>query len=297
MPIITTEEIGRMVPALSSSAGQRITAAAMKFTALDRVNEVYDRLSDRTGADFAEAFLKDQGIDYLIGNFHRLISLPDGPFITVSNHPYGHIDGIMLIDMFGHLRPGYKVMVNTIISRIRALEPNFITVVPTGDRRTAPRPESISGVRETLLCLRNGLPVGFFPSGAVSDLSLRDGCIRDRQWQEPALRLIKKAGVPVIPVRFFDTSSSFYYSLGLISSKVRLLRLPAEALNKRGKEVRVGIGETIWPEMQSTCRDMEEFGRMLRSSVYDMPLPDVFQPRSGANFSQMSGSGSCKICK
>ena len=94
------------------------------------------------------------------------------------------------------------------------------------------------------------------------------------------LRIIQKAGVPVIPVRFFDRSSMFYYRLGLIDWKVRLLRLCWEVFNKRGKDVRLGIGETISVERQQACASLEEYTQLLRSSVYDMPLPETFVRRS-----------------
>ena len=244
MPVISPEQFGELVPQLSSPGGQRLTRALFKILNIDDVNAMYDRYAHLSGPEFACEFLKGIGVDYQVGNASRLSSLPDGPFITISNHPYGHIDGISLIDLFGHLRPGYTVMVNKLLSYVKALRDNFITVIHTGD------------------------------------VSLRERCVRDRQWQEPAIKLIRKAGVPVVPVRFFDGNSPFYYSLGLISSSVRLLRLPSEVLNKKGKDVRLAIGEPISVESQRSCASLDELRAMLRSSVYDMPLPSSFVRRS-----------------
>ena len=280
MPIVSPEQFGELVPKLSGPGGQRLTRALFKILNIDDVNAAYDRFSDLKGPEFACEFLKGIGVDYQVGNAERLSSLPEGPFITISNHPYGHIDGISLIDLFGHLRPGYKVMVNKLLSSVQALQENFITVIPTGDVRTNPQAESIRGVRQALEQLRGGGAMGIMPSGAVSDLSLKERCVRDRQWQEPAIKLIRKAGVPVVPVRFFDGNSPFYYSLGLISSSVRLLRLPSEVLNKKGKTVRLAIGETISVEVQRSCSSLDELRTLLRSSVYDMPLPSSFLRRS-----------------
>lgn len=280
MPVLTIEETKELIPKLDSKAGSFLIKRLFHFTAIDKVNALYDRNCQFRGADFAGALLRDIGVDYQIGNASRLESLPEGAFITISNHPYGHIDGIMNIDLFGHLRQDYKVMVNEILAHIRAMSPNFINVVPKGNENTGPKAASLSGVRETLAQLREGHPVGFFPSGAVSDLNLKEHCIRDRQWQEPVLRLIQKARLPIIPIRFFDRNSMYFYGLGLIDWKVRLLRLCGEVFNKRGKTVRLGIGETITPEKQAECKDLDEFGRMLRSSVYDMAMPDNFIHRS-----------------
>ena len=117
--------------------------------------------------------------------------------------------------------------------------------------------------------MRDGHPLGLFPAGAISDLSLKDRCIRDREWQEPVLRLIKKLGVPIVPVHFLDRNSDFYYSLGLIDWKVRLLRLPAEVFNKRGRKTRISIGEIITPQQQSEFSDIRQFGEFLRNKVYN----------------------------
>jgi len=285
MPVISVEEAQRLLPKLDSKFGGILIKRLMHLTAIDRVNAINDHNSHMQGPDFAAGILHDMGVDFQVGNAWRLQELPEGPFITVSNHPYGHVDGMVLVDLFGHIRPDYKVMVNQILAHIQSLSPNFIKVIPTGNEKTGPRAESLNGVRETLAHLRDGHPMGFFPSGAVSDLSLKDHCIRDRQWQEPVLRLIQKAGVPVIPVRFFDRNSLFFYRLGLIDWKVRLMRLCWEVFNKRGKDVRLGIGETISVERQKACASLEEYGQLLRSSVYDLPLPDTFLRRSEIDFS------------
>ena len=96
-----------------------------------------------------------------------------------------------------------------------------------------------------------------------------------RQWQEPVIRLIMKAGVPVVPVRFFDGNSFLYYALGCMGWRVRLLRLPAEVFNKRGRKIRVGIGPVVTPEqIAGFGNDVLALRDYLRSCVYDMDWPD-----------------------
>jgi putative hemolysin len=149
------------------------------------------------------------------------------------------------------------------------LEENFIYVTPTGESRTVPTKESIQGIKDAVAHIRSGGVLGLFPSGAVSDLSLKDRCIRDREWQEPVIRLIKKLNVPIVPVHFIDRNSDFYYSLGLIDWKVRLLRLLAEVFNKREKRTRIAIGEIITPQQQSDFSDIRQFSDFLRDKVYN----------------------------
>jgi hypothetical protein len=54
------------------------------------------------------------------------------------------------------------------------------------------------------LQIREGEPLAIFPSGAVADLKPREGwTLSERDWQDAAIRLIRKAHVPVVPIRYF----------------------------------------------------------------------------------------------
>lgn len=280
MPLLPDEELAGMSPFFSTEKGKKV-ASLLRRTILPAFTRLYEQNEQYRGTDFAHHVLEGQGLDYLVGGTDVLYNLPSGPFITVSNHPYGGIDGLVLVDLIRHIRPDFMVMVNKILSVLHPMEEAFICVTPKGDAAGKPTPESISGIRKALSHIRAGHPLGLFPSGAVSDLSLKDGCIRDREWQEPIIRFIMKAAVPVVPVRFFDRNTMFYYLLGLVDWRVRLLRLPKEVTNKGGKLLRVAFGNPILPEKISSFRsDVASFGKFLRDSVYGMAMPGTFTRRS-----------------
>lgn len=279
MGLLELEELQAAAPIFRTKAGAGFAKWLMKELSVTKLNELYDRNSHLEGQAFADAILKDIEVKYSVAFGDEVLDsekakerlgeiLPDGPFITISNHPYGSIDGVMLVDFVASVRPDYKVMVNKILGRIEALSPNFITVVPKTNATKSPTTESVNGVRLSLRQVRDGGGLGVFPSGAVSDLSLKDRCIRDREWQMPVIRLIAKAGVPIIPIRFFDGNSKYYYSLGLLGWKVRLLRLFGEIFNKRGKVQHLGVGPIITVEQQKACESIEDFRKLLRNSVY-----------------------------
>jgi len=71
-------------------------------------------------------------------------------------------------------------------------------------------------------------------------------------------------------------NSAFFYFLGLINWRVRLLRLPSEVFNKRGSQQRIGIGEIISVDEQSRFTDASSLGEYLRKKVYEMPMPEKF---------------------
>ena len=270
MPLLTIDEMESSLPFFKGRAGNSAARFLMRMLAVDRINNLYDRNSSYEGPEFASAILRDIGVSYEVINPMVLETLGDGPFITVSNHPYGSIDGIILVDLLGHYRKDYKVMVNKILSRIKAMEGNFISVTPNGNSRNVPTGDSIAGIKAAMKHVREGHPVGIFPSGAVSDLDVRTGTVRDREWQEPVMRMIRKLNVPILPVRFLDGNSKFYYMLGLIDWRVRLMRLPSEVFNKRGRKERIVFGNVITPEMQNSFPDTASFSGYVRNSVYEL---------------------------
>ena len=285
MVVITQQEAARRLsPVFEGRKGKLLFDLAARVTGIRKVNALHDRV-DKSGAkpgpDFAKGLLDDIGVDFRIGNPERLETLPEGPFIVIANHVYGHLDGVCLLDLFGHARPGTKVMVNELLTMVPGLAPSFIAVNPTLTERKEASTTSINGVKNALLQLQDREPLCIFPSGAVADLKPREHwTLSERDWQDAAVRLIRKARVPVIPVRFFDRNSRFYYLLGLIDYRVRLLRLFHELFNKRGTRPRMGIGAPIPVEEQVQYTDLQAFKAFLRSRVYDMPLPESFVNRS-----------------
>lgn len=282
MALLEISELEAFSPFFRGKKGNARAEWLIRRLKVDKVEESYALIEDLRGPDAASGWLEKQNVHYSVKGFEKLLKLSEGPFITISNHTIGTVDGIILIALMGHLRPDYKMLVNDFLSRLKVLEGNFIKVTPTGEKRTSPTPKSISGIREAMVHIKEGHPLGLFPAGAVSDLKLgkrpivqmpdgssyKEPRIRDREWQMPMIKFIKKARVPVVPIRIFDGNSLFFYSLGLIDWRVRLLRQPAEAVNKGGKTLRLGVGDIITPEQQAACKDLKELRTLLRGAVY-----------------------------
>lgn len=279
--VLTPEKAADISPIFKGRMGKLLYKVGLRITGIHHVNRLHEEVEKMgipPGPEFAKRLLDQMELDFRIGNPERL-TFPEGPFIVISNHVYGHIDGICLVDLVGHVREKVKVMVNEMLMYIWGLAPNFISVNPTVKQRQVTG-TSINGIKEALRQLRDGEPLCLFPSGAVADIKpLKGGILQEREWQDAAIRLIRKARVPVVPIRFFDRNSWFYYSLGLIDYRVRFVRLFHELANKKGQQPRIGIGETISVEQQDAIPE-EDFKAFLRSSVYDMPLPEHFIKRS-----------------
>lgn len=269
--VIDIQDLQEMHPFFKSKIGTFLGKYLIKWLSIDKVNKAHKNSCHLRGSDFTTALLKDELIDvkYKIHNEEVLNSLPEGAFITVSNHPIGSLDGIILIDIMASRRPDFKVMVNGILNKIGAMEDNFIAVKPDTKRDGINRnPANINGVRLSLQRLKEGHPMGFFPAGAMSFYNYKEKKVRDLTWARSVIRLIRKANVPVYPVYFDFRNSRFFYFLGFLSWKIRTLRVAAEAFNKKGSTVNVYIGEPISPEDIRNIPDDEKLADFLCNRTY-----------------------------
>ncbi len=272
--VVNYDDVSRWVPALRGH--RKLVNSILKFLSIDKVNGVHARHCDTPGIPFSQALVDEEfKLKLRVDNMEVLERFRDGgAFITVSNHPFGALDGIVLLDLVGSVRPDFKVMVNMFLNHITAMRPNFIAVDPSASNDPEKRRTTIQGIREAMTRVRQGHPIGFFPAGAVSRLH-GDLRIYDREWQPSIIRLIQQLGVPVVPIFFHGHNSTFFNLLGVISWRIRTLRLPAEVFRRKGKSMHISVGEPIMPEEQKSCSGLEEFGRLLRDKTYI--LRDIYK--------------------
>ncbi len=267
--VVDIEDLKELSPFFGTAFGRLIGKAALKLFGVEKVNRVHKNSCKWQGAAFTKALLKDPEIDikYRLHHAERLENLPEGAFITVSNHPIGSLDGIMLIDIMASRRPDFKVMVNGVLSKIGAMKDNFIAVQPD-TKHQGGNSENMSGVKMCIRQLKEGHPLGFFPAGAMSFYDKKQKCVRDLPWTRSVIRLVQKANVPVYPIYFDFLNSKFFYWLGNVSWQLRTLRVIHEVFNKKGRTVDVYIGEPVPAETVRSFKSDAELGKYLYDLTY-----------------------------
>lgn len=240
--------------------GNVVAAVAMKVTGFDKINNIYSHISDYQGKEFA-----DKLIEYLKVkcdfNEQELDYLPkEGPFIIVSNHPFGAIDGILMLSIIGQRRPELKILTNFMLSYIPNLSENFFPVNPFTDRPGLK--SSLKGLKLAKEHLRNGGALGLFPSGEVSSNANKEKVVKDIPWQISVVKLIRNSGVPVVPIFFGGQNSAMFHFLGKIHPMLRTVRLPHELSNKKNKTVALRIGKPI------PVSELEDFTSLKELSLY-----------------------------
>lgn len=266
--VLNFDDIVKMAPAAAKHC--KFVERALHWVGIDEVNAIHGRHCYSTGVEFARHLVEDEfKFKLRIDNEEVISRFPEGAFITVSNHPFGAMDGILLLHLIGKYRKDYQVMVNLILNKISAMRPAFIAVDPIKTDDPEKKAVTMQGIRKAIAHVRGGHPLGFFPAGAVSKID-RSLHIRDREWQPSITRLIQQLKVPVIPIYFHGHNSTFFNILGLIDWRLRSARLPKEVFLKRGKEVHVSIGEPIPVEKQLEFADADSLGKYLREQTYNL---------------------------
>lgn len=266
--LISVDDIKKAHPIFRKSYGDRLARFVMKLAGLHSVNRIYDCAKYEKGTDIEDTMI-DKGIGAVrvTHNSDVLKQFEGKPFITVSNHPYGHIDGIMLVGEVAKIRPDFKVMVNWMLGMIDIMGDHFIGVNPYSSGSMAER-SSTAGVKECIQHLKENHPLGFFPAGAVSKNKWNR--IEDRDWQPGVVKLIQKAKVPVVPIYISGGNSWFFNFLDLVDWRLRTVRLCHELDNKKGKKIHMVFGEPISVDKQKKIKDSKEFGEFLKQKTYEL---------------------------
>lgn len=244
----------------------------MKVLKISTINRIYNRNKHLSDLDFLNALLNDFLIKFDIPE-EDLKRLPkDGAYVTISNHPLGGIDGVLLLKLMLEERKDFKIIANFILHRIEPLIPYIMPVNPFENRKDVR--SSVVGFKNALTHLKEGHPLGIFPAGEVS--TYRDGkLLVDRPWEAAAMKLVKKAEVPVVPIYFHAKNSPLFYRLSKISDTLRTAKLPSELLTQKHRVIKVRIGRPISVKEQQQQQTLEEFSSFIRKKTY--MLSNVFE--------------------
>ncbi|MBA4322595.1 MAG: hemolysin, partial [Odoribacter sp.] len=267
MKILTSKEIAK-TENLTIPEGTIISESLLQIIKYNKLNKVYSELHDKDPIVLVESLIEELEINSDIPD-DDLKNIPaEGSFITVSNHPYRGIDSMLLFKIIYEKRKDFKILANFQLKNIEPLE-NIIIPVNTFETSKNAK-SSFSGIKEAIKHVREGHCIGIFPTGEGTGHFEVSKVILDKEWQTPALKFIKNAGVPVIPLYFHGTNSRWVHILGKINPILRAARLPSELLSKKNRTIRIRIGTPITVKEQSEFKDISQFGRYLRARVYSL---------------------------
>ena len=271
MGLVTSKEIAESIKADKFGfLGTFLGWILMQLLRITTINKIYNRNKEKKDLQFLNSLMDEFQITFEIPK-EDLKRIPkEGSFITISNHPLGGVDGILLLKLLIEHRPDFKIIANFLLHRIAPLKPYVMPVNPFENHKDAK--SSIAGIKNALLHLQKGHPLGIFPAGEVS--TYKDGKLMvDKPWEEGAVKLIKNAEVPVIPIYFHAKNSRFFYFLSKISDTLRTAKLPSELLSQKDRTIKVRIGKPIAVRDQKQYQDINAFYEYIRKKSYMLANP------------------------
>lgn len=276
MGIVNSKEVAKVMNLDKLGIlGTSIGWLALQTTRLSVINREYEKRKNLTAVEFIDSILESFEIKFEIPE-EDLKRIPkDGPFITISNHPLGGIDGMILMKLLLEKRPDYKIIANFLLQRIEPLQPYIMPVNPFEDHKEAR--SSMKGIKDAMRHLQAGKPLGIFPAGEVS--TYRDErMIVDRPWEPTAIKMIQKSRVPVIPIYFHAKNSTFFYRLASFSDILRTAKLPSEMLSQKKRKIMVRIANPISVQDLTRIPTLDALTAFLRRKTYI--LSNSFEKKS-----------------
>ncbi|MCL2098221.1 MAG: lysophospholipid acyltransferase family protein [Bacteroidales bacterium] len=262
MPFITKSDL---ILGKKGFTGKIISEVAAKMLRIKRLNWLYDNGLPKTeGETLSGNLLSLMGTSYSVFEYDKAKIPQKGAAIVVANHPTGAMDGVLLIDLLSSIRPDVKFMTNFLLNYIEGLKPFFISVDPFD---SASKARNVAGFREALKHLNDGGLLVIFPAGEVATYRKGFRKVGDKPWNESAIKLIRKAKVPVIPLCIEGYNSRLFHLLGKIHPMLRTAMLGREFINKSGKKIAVNIGAPMTPKFLAKFEDIKVYGNYLRANV------------------------------
>lgn len=237
------------------AAGRRLWPLIQRpiedMSGLTQVNRVYSRACGQPLEQFLAAVQRELDVRCEVSQW-ELSRIPQkGPVVLMSNHPFGGMEGLMLMPLLRSIRKDVKILGNYLLSRVPELREMYFFVDPFGSQKAAA--SNLAPLKEALRWLRKGGMLVVFPAGEVAHLDLRRRGITDGPWPAGMGRLVRKSGAAVLPAFFEGRNSILFQLLGLIHPLLRTATLPREFVGKRGCTLRLHMGSVI------PCRKLKGF--------------------------------------
>ena len=272
--VVTTSDLKNAL-GLKGFFGNCAAGLAYGYLRLGKINRLFDGAADYQGREFADHLLENMGITIDVSP-EQLENIPkEGGFVMVSNHPFGGIEGVMLLSAIAKVRPDFKIMANFILSHIPNLKECFFAVNPF--EKNPEWKSSVGGIKGAIQHIAVGHGLGVFPAGEVSRYHDHD-YPEDLPWSTSIARIIKNANVPVIPAFWEGRNSKLFYAVDKIHPMLGTARLTKELINKHDQCFNLQIGKPILPAEIELYENPKDLAAYLRSRSYALEANIPAQP-------------------
>ncbi len=211
-----------------------------------RVEQAYDRLKAMNIPDvtvWQHLFpLLQVDLSY---DRNKLNNIPShGPLVLIANHPFGVLDGLALGYLLSHIRSDFRLIVNEVLCREPLLGPYLLPIDFREDKSAFQT--NINTRNTAIQTIKDGGSIGIFPSGGVATAPKPfSRQAEDLEWKNFLVKIIKRHDARIVPIYFHGQNSQLFQIASHINQNLRLGLLLNEVNNKRGKTLKINIGDPI----------------------------------------------------
>lgn len=189
-----------------------------------------------------------------------------GPVVIVANHPHGLVDGMILAELVGRVRPDFKILTRSLLTNVPVIQYHMLPVAFPHE------PDALKmNIRMRKLAmehLNNDGVIILFPAGQVATSPGWTGRAVEADWLPFTAKMILKSQASVVPIYFPGQNSRWFQMANQFSITIRqglLLHEIAHAMNKPQKPV---IGPAIdRDQIDPWLKDPRGFMAHLRDTV------------------------------
>lgn len=267
-------DIGELVPALAGGGWKaRLREWLHRALGVYEVHALFSRARDAEAGGGMNVFLgvldgRDMALD---GGDIRARIPRNGPAVVVANHAFGGADAIALSGVCAEVRADTRVLANAMSADLPGTSKWTIPLHIMGE--TGATVMNRQAMKAALGHLRAGGLLVVFPAGAVSRWRNDLGRIADPEWSPHVARLARKAGAPVLPVRFFGRNPLWLELLGAVHPLLRSALIVRAFLVMRGNPVRFRAGGLLGAEELASVGTAGECTRLMRDAVESVDDP------------------------
>ncbi|NLB59828.1 MAG: lysophospholipid acyltransferase family protein [Lentisphaerae bacterium] len=238
-----------------------------KTLMLTHINDIYSKISsDPSSAHFFDKCLKHFHIRYAVSEADLRKIPTQGPLVTVGNHPFGGLEGVILGAIMAKARPDVKILGNYLLQHLSEIRSHIIPVDVFG--KPGARLQNASALKEAIQWTKQGGALITFPAGEVSHLRWHQAEVTDSRWTSHISGIVRHAQSTVLPVYFPGKNSLLFQIMGLLHPLLRTALLPRELANKSFQTIEVYIGKPIpWKVLKDFGSD-QAIIQYLRTNTY-----------------------------
>ena len=232
----------------------------------DDINQFLRDNSDKQGIKFAEALIRDFGINMVVINQENIPR--QGRFLFVANHPLGGIESMGFMKLVHDVFPEQiRFPVNDILLNLKNFDPIFIPINKFGS-------QTKDGIRLYNEVYASDFQLLYYPAGLVSRKI--NGKVVDLEWKKTFVQKAVQYQRDIVPIFIDAQNTKRFYRVARwrkrlgIKASLETFLLPSEFYHAQNKTINYIIGKPISYTIFDKRKKPLEWAAQVKDYVYQL---------------------------